>query len=271
MSKKRIIYIGAHPDDADIMFGGTATKLCKAGHIVKFLSVTNGDTGHHSLSRAETAKRRKEEARCSAKVCGLLEYEVMDNNCGLEPSVANREKVLRVIRKFAPDLVVTHRLSDYHPDHRATAQLVLDTAYIVTVPHYCEDTPIPEKTPVYAYSYDHFKDPRPFRADAAVEIDSVIEEKMNMFRCHSSQFFGWLAWNQGLKDFDVSKLSTEEEHQHLLRWFERFETAADLARPILVETYGAEQGAKVKYAETFEFSEYGHHCSMEEFRKLFQP
>ena len=136
MSKKRIIYIGAHPDDADIMFGGTATKLCKAGHIVKFLSVTNGDTGHHSLSRAETAKRRKEEARCSAKVCGLLEYEVMDNNCGLEPSVANREKVLRVIRKFAPDLVVTHRLSDYHPDHRATAQLVLDTAYIVTVPHY---------------------------------------------------------------------------------------------------------------------------------------
>ena len=92
-----------------------------------------------------------------------------------------------------------------------------------------------------------------------------------MFRCHSSQFFGWLAWNQGLKDFDVSKLSTEEEHQHLLRWFERFETAADLARPILLETYGAEQGAKVKYAETFEFSEYGHHCSMEEFRKLFQP
>ena len=55
--KLRIIAIGAHPDDCDIQFGGTAAKLARAGHRVKFLSVTNGDAGHQTIGGASLAKR----------------------------------------------------------------------------------------------------------------------------------------------------------------------------------------------------------------------
>lgn len=272
MNQRRVLFVGAHPDDPDILFGGTALQLAKAGHLVKFVSMTNGDTGHHLLSRKETAAKRKLEAEASGRVCGLVEYEVMDLNCGLEPSVENREKILRIIRRFQPDIVISHRTCDYHPDHRATAQLVSDTAYIITVPHYCEDTPIPDQVPVYGFSFDQFQDPRPHRPDAAVAIDSVIEEKLNMFRCHPSQFFEWLAWNKGFKDFDVSKLTPEQERQWLLdNWFKSQQIAAGLARPVLCEIYGEKAGAQVHYAETFEYSPYGRQCSIAEFRKLLLP
>jgi len=272
VSKRRVIFIGAHPDDADLCFGGTALQLVKGGHLVKFVSVTNGDTGHHLLSRAETAAARKLEAEASGRTCGLVEYEVMDNPCGLEPTVINREKVLRVIRRFQPDLVITHRTCDYHPDHRATAQLVMDTAYIVTVPHNCEDTPIPPKVPVYGCSFDQFQDPRPHRPDAAVSIDSVVDQKLDLLRCHPSQFYEWLPWNQGKKDFDVSKLSAEEERNFLLdSWFPRHLAAAEQARQTLCEIYGEEKGNKVQYAESFEYSPYGQQCGIDEFRRLLLP
>ena len=174
MKEKRIIFIGAHPDDADILCSGTAIQLARAGHKVKFVSATNGDTGHFSLSREETARIRIEEARQAGIASGIAEYQVIaEQNCGLEPTLDNRIKLMRIIRSWNPDLVITHRLCDYHPDHRATAQLVMDCAYTCMVPHFCEDTPIPTQNPVFAHSFDRFMEPRPHRADAVIEIDSV--------------------------------------------------------------------------------------------------
>ncbi|MBR4675110.1 MAG: PIG-L family deacetylase [Victivallales bacterium] len=269
-NQKRILFIGAHPDDADILCGGTAIKLTKAGHIVKFVSATNGDTGHMILSRAETAKIRNKEMAASAKAGGL-EYEILPHNCGLEASVDNRREMVRLIRKFKPDVVISHRTCDYHPDHRATAQLVQDTAYVGMVPHFCEDTPIPDVAPVYAFTYDKFVDPRPFRADAAVEIDSVLEEKLKMMSCHKSQFFEWLPWADGDKDIMSRKLTKADKHELLLRFVERFKGAADSAREWLKKIYGVRKGAKVVYAEVFEQSPYSRVVSREEFQKLFEP
>jgi len=271
MEKKRILFIGAHPDDADILCGGTALKLAKAGHAVKFVSVTNGDTGHHVLSREETARIRKGEALASAKYAGLYEYEVMDNPCGIEASVENRRKILRVIRRFAPDVVISHRTCDYHPDHRATAQLVQDCAYVCMVPHFCEDTPIPEKAPVFALSYDGFQDPRPHRADAAIEFDSILEEKLHMMSNHASQFFEWLPWVAGNKTVCETGMTEEEKRQSMLSVLLRFETAADGARELLKRVHGEEIGTKIRFAETFEQSPYSRVVSVEEFQKLLEP
>lgn len=269
MNEKRIIFIGAHPDDADILCSGTAIGLVRAGHTVKFVSATNGDTGHFRLSRAETVKVRAEEARQAGLVSGIAEYQIlMEQNCGLEPTLENRMKIMRIIRSWNPDLVITHRLWDYHPDHRATAQLVMDCAYTCMVPHFCEDTPIPDQIPVFAHSYDSFTDPRPHRPDAVIEIDSVMEEKLAVMACHRSQFYEWLPWTEGEKEFDVSKLSEEERKKHLMRWNERFRKAADNAREVLKQVYGEEKGSKVKYAEVFEQSPYSRQLPPEEFQKL---
>ena len=76
---------------------------------------------------------------------GLAEYEIWrdSNDCELEPTVENRKKVIRIIRDFKPDLVLGHRLRDYHADHRAAAQLVQEAAYLTPVPKFCPDSPIP--------------------------------------------------------------------------------------------------------------------------------
>ncbi|OQA85185.1 MAG: 1D-myo-inositol 2-acetamido-2-deoxy-alpha-D-glucopyranoside deacetylase [Lentisphaerae bacterium ADurb.Bin242] len=270
---RRFLFIGAHPDDPDILFGGTSLQLARAGHVVKFVSAANGNCGHYSMEKEALAKRRFLEAQASARVAGISEYQILDHpDCALEASLENREEIVRLIRKFRPDVVISHWIGDYHADHRAAGQLVMDAAYLLMVPLYCPDTPIPEKNPVFAYAYHRFTDPRAVRPDAAVEFDSVLEDKLRMLDCHVSQFYEWLPWGDlGIKDFDASGMNWEEKKQWLSRWVKRFESAADLARPLLRSVYGEKRGEKIRYAEVFEMSEYGARVSPEEFQKLFMP
>jgi LmbE family N-acetylglucosaminyl deacetylase len=117
--KLRIIAIGAHPDDCDIKFGGTAAKFAKLGHHVKFLSVTNGDAGHQDMGGGELAIRRYKETQESARRLGIEEYEVLPNHDGeLMPTLEIRKDIIRSIRRWNADIVIAPRPNDYHPDHR---------------------------------------------------------------------------------------------------------------------------------------------------------
>ncbi len=133
----RLLVIGAHPDDADIGAGGLAVIFRRLGHVVKFVSVTNGAVGHHQMSGQPLVARRRAEAQAAGEIIGA-EYEVWDYPDGqLLPTLEARKQVIRLIRQFSPDLLLTHRPNDYHPDHRYTSQLVQDAAYLVTVPNIC--------------------------------------------------------------------------------------------------------------------------------------
>src|SRR5947199_6557241 len=113
----RILVLGAHPDDADIKVGGTAAKWCGLGHVVRLVSLTDGGAGHQTLRRPELVRRRRAEAAAAGAVIGAA-YDVLDLPDGeLVPSLEARQKVIRLIRTFRPDLLVTHRHADYHPDH----------------------------------------------------------------------------------------------------------------------------------------------------------
>src|SRR5213596_2903122 len=112
----RLLIIGAHPDDADYAAGGTAALYRAAGHTVRMVSLTNGDAGHHEMPGAKLAERRRGEAAAAGAVIGSV-YELFDIHDGeLEPTLPNRWKVIRLIRTFEPDLILTHRPNDYHPD-----------------------------------------------------------------------------------------------------------------------------------------------------------
>jgi LmbE family N-acetylglucosaminyl deacetylase len=197
----RVLVIGAHPDDPDFSCGGTAALWAAAGHEVRFLSTTSGDTGHHAIGGIELARRRQAEASRSAAVAGVAEYRILDNHTGeLEPTVANRRMLIRLIRELAPDLVLSHRPNDYHPDHRATGQLVMDASYILTVPNMVALTAILPRPPVILSLEDSFTRPCPFQADVVVGIDGVIERKLDMLHCHVSQVYECSARNQGVLD-----------------------------------------------------------------------
>ena len=273
---KRFLMIGAHPDDPDIRFGGTAIKLAKAGHTVKLVSLCNGNCGHQTMSGRELAERRYAETQASKAVSGVFEYEVvMDiNDCELTADIETRKRVIKIIREFAPDVVLTHRLCDYHADHRAASQLVHDAAYLTQVPAFCPDVPIPENNPVFGYVWDNFLDPRPFRCDAVIAIDDVMEDKCRMLDCHVSQFYEWLAWEKKLV-LDPQKMTWEERKAHLTKyWGARYTAVADANRDKLCSIYG-EAGNSIRFAEAFELSPYGRHVSADglqnEFQELMMP
>ena len=126
--------IMAHPDDAEFGAGGLMTYWHRAGHPIKILCLTNGNAGHHQFNRSDLAARRFSEASQAAAQVGA-ELEIWPQDDGrLSPSVELREQLIAAIRAFAPTIIVTHRTADYHPDHRATAQLVKDSAYLLQVP-----------------------------------------------------------------------------------------------------------------------------------------
>ena len=269
--QKRFLIFGAHPDDPDLLFGGTGYQLARAGHAVKFVSMTNGNSGHFSMDRDSLAVRRAGEAAASSKILGISEYEIFPLDDGeLEPTVENRKRVIRCIRNFRPDVVISHRTCDYHPDHRAAGQLVLDAAYLLSVPLTCPETPVPETIPVFAYSFDRFTRPAPIRPDAAVEMDSVREVKSRALACHRSQFFEWLPYGDGMELPDFDAMDWPARFAHLDRWLQRFEFAAELGRATLRQVYGP-RGNAVRAAEVFEQSDYSRQLPQEQFARFFLP
>ena len=268
-SQLRVLVIVAHPDDADLMFGGTALLYTALGHEVTFLSCTNGDTGHHEIGGIELASRRYSEAQAAASIAGLKEYRILDIHSGeLEPSVHNRKVIIRTIREVRPHVIFTHRPNDYHPDHRYTSQLVQDASYIVTVPNMLSLTPALDYLPVIFYLYDQFCKPYPFAADVVVGIDEVIEAKLSMIHCHDSQMYEWLPYNQG----KLSQVPDDpEERREWLRdqRMGKFSHIAEKYRNLLVRLYGAEKGKRWRYAEAFEACEYGRGFSPEQIHELF--
>ena len=264
----RLLIIGAHPDDADYAAGGTAALYRAAGHVVQMVSLTNGDAGHQTLRGPELARRRQAEATAAGAVIGA-EYAVLDNHDGeLLPTLENRRQVIRLIRSFRPDLVLTHRPNDYHPDHRYTSQLVQDAAYMVTVPAVAPDTPHLARDPVIAYLPDDFQKPYPLQPAVVVDVGDVVERIVDMLHCHTSQFYEWLPYNGGYTDQvpadDAGRRALLARHTR-----DRLRRRADRYRDDLRRLYGADRGGRVEAAEAFEACEYGAPLDDAARRRLF--
>src|ERR1051325_5006315 len=177
--KLRIIIFGAHPDDAEYRGAGAAMKWAKAGHHVKLVSATNGDIGHWQSAGGPLAIRRRNEVREVGRRLGVT-TEVVDIHDGeIMPTLENRKIITKLIRQWNADIVIANRPNDYHPDHRYTSVLVQDSAYMVTVPFFCTDTPFLKKNPVFLYTSDRFQKPNPFRPDVAVDISDVMEPTLD--------------------------------------------------------------------------------------------
>ncbi len=264
----RLLVIGAHPDDADYSAGGTAALYRQHGHDVYLVSLTNGDAGHHVQAGPALTARRRLEAASAGNVIGAR-YETFDTHDGeLLPTLENRQHLIRLIRTYRPDLILTHRPNDYHPDHRYTSQLVQDAAYMVTVPAVVPAVPHLEENPVIAYLPDEFQKPYPLDPTVAVDVGPAVEQVLDMLHCHESQFYEWLPFNQR-KLHEVPKTSAERRAWLRGPILERLRRQADRFRSLLVELYGPERGQAVEYADVFEGCEYGSPLDAAARRRLF--
>ncbi|MHC4738373.1 MAG: PIG-L deacetylase family protein [Planctomycetota bacterium] len=277
--KLRIIVFGAHPDDCEIKVGGSGMLWTAQGHHVKFVAVTNGDVGHWKMSGGALAKRRTAEVEEAARILGIEETEVMDNHdAELMPTLENRKRIIRLIREWKADIVMSHRPNDYHPDHRYSGILVQDAAYLVTVPLLCPDVPHLTRNPVFMYLRDGFQRPYPFQPDIVVAIDEVIDTKVRAVSIMDSQFVegGCCRSYEGKPDDrpggnpPKDKAEQESRRKAVAKGFaRRFAGNAKKYREKLIELYGQEKGSKVQYAEAFQLCEYGRRPSQAELKKMF--
>ena len=267
----KVLMIGAHQDDNEFRCGGLAYKLVQKGHDVRFLSMCNGCGGHHSMTPEETVARRATESAAVAKLLGVA-YDVWtdQSDCAIVADLETRRRLIRYIRAYSPDVIIAHRNNDYHADHRASGQLVMDASYMLIVPHECPDVPAMRNTPVIMYNEDSFKDPD-FHGDLVIDIDDAINVKLQMAHLNVSQVYEWLpytrhetvpegeeerfAWLVGM---DLSREYTDEE---VMSMYDsrgiRFARPAARFRDKLIEEYGKERGSKIRFAEAFQVCEYG--------------
>ena len=261
-----VIVFGAHPDDCDLNTGGTAALFAQMGHKVKFVSLTNGNKGHHEMQPAALAARRKAEMQKVAAILGI-EYDNLDNPDGeLMPTIENRKAVIKLICDWKADLVITNRTNDYHPDHRNAGIIVQDASYMVSVPlMYPGGEPL-LKAPVFLYMPDRFQKPNPFSPDIVIDITSVIEKKIDIIAAHESQVFEWLPWNSGTLD-SVPQDAAGRRQFIATRYASR--GSVERFREAALKWYTPTQLENCRYMEAFEICEYGSIPDKERIKALF--
>ena len=264
----RILVFGAHPDDAEFHAGGLIARHARRGNRVRLVSITDGSAGHHRLGRDALRARRRAEAEAAARRLGC-EVTVWQNADGeLTASLDVRRQVIAEIRGFKPDLVLTHRIHDYHPDHRATGELVRDACYMVRVPSVVSDVPNLPHDPVVASMWDQFTRPQPFACDVVVPVDDVFDVAVDALDCHVSQVYEWIPHTMDME----ARVPTDERARR--EWLKQFvgrrpAGIAKRCREQLKAMLGDARGNEVRYAEAYEVSEYARKPTSEEIAELF--
>lgn len=263
----RIMFIGAHIDEAEAFAGGTLALYSKMGHKIKILSLTNSNLGHGVLGGHAIVKKRMDEA---AKVSGILnaEYDVVDIPDGeLEADIRTRKLVIRKIREFEPDVVITFTAEGWgHPDIRAAGKLVHDAScFVPNTPNICPTVKAMDKSPLYLIVADYASHER-VKSDIVICIDEVFDTKVKIYYAHKSQD-EFSNYRNGITT-EITE-SFEEQKQKLINYHNSIIGINDIKLKALKKYYGGSEMAKMQFFESFEIAPYNIEYSDKELKNYF--
>lgn len=187
--KARILAVGAHPDDVEILCAGTLAKYANAGHYVAIACVANGNVGHKYILPPELAKIRDKEAREGADVIGAEFFALDIPDLMVGHTLELHLKMVDVLRTAKPDIIITHSPDDYMLDHVAVSKLIFDCSFSASVPNWKTNVEYYPIVPAVFYM-DTLAGVN-FLPTDYVDITDTFEIKKKMLACHESQV-SWL-------------------------------------------------------------------------------
>jgi bacillithiol biosynthesis deacetylase BshB1 len=178
-----ILAIAAHPDDVELLCGGTLLKAARLGRKTAVVDLTAGEMG----TRGD-AKSRAKEATDAGRILKLSARECLGMaDAGLVNTPATREQVARAIRKHAPRIVIAPALQGRHPDHRVAAELIRDACFVAGLAKVAPD--VPKHRPLKVIHSITFR--QDFEKPTfVVDISDEFEDKLAAIRCFDTQFAG---------------------------------------------------------------------------------
>lgn len=202
----RVLSFMAHPDDSEILVGGSLFQLKSVGWAVGIATMTAGDCGSATYSREEISKIRLHEAEDAAAYLGASYSCAGLNDVEVFASAENLRRVVEVMRAFDPDVVITHSPTDYMLDHEEASRLVRAAAFAIAIPLYkTKDSP---EAAVRATPTLYYADPvegidtmgNRIPPQFYVDISNQMEHKREMLSRHKSQR-DWLRKHHGVDEY----------------------------------------------------------------------
>ena len=183
--KLDLLAFGVHPDDIELSCAGTLLVEKNKGKKVGIVDLTRGELGTRG-----TAETREEEAENSAKILGVDARENLDMaDAFFRNDEENQRKIIKVLRKYRPEIVLCNAIDDRHPDHGRAAKLVSDACFLSglrKIETVADNMKQEIWKPKYVFNYiqDQY-----FTPSFVVDISDVIEQKLDAIRAFKTQFF----------------------------------------------------------------------------------
>jgi bacillithiol biosynthesis deacetylase BshB1 len=175
--------ICAHPDDAELVMGGTVSLESRRGRRVVLLDLTRGECGSRG-----TPEQRETEATAAARILGVARRESLALPDGaLSPTTEQKDKLVRALRRLRPRVVITQHWEQRHPDHAAASRIVYEASFLAGLRNYK-----PELGPAFrpfkiAYT-PGVTEPVEIAPSFVVDITAAWDTKMQAIRAFASQF-----------------------------------------------------------------------------------
>jgi LmbE family N-acetylglucosaminyl deacetylase len=197
----------AHPDDAEILIGGTLFHLKSLGWELGILTMTSGDCGSATHTREEISRIRQAEAKAAADslgawygCAGLMDVEIFAN-------AENLRRVVESIRRFDPDVVITHSPVDYMVDHEEASRLARSACFALSIPLY-QTRQDAAATATKSTPALYYADPiegidamgERILPHFYVDVSGTFEKKLEMLSHHKSQR-DWLRAHHGIDEY----------------------------------------------------------------------
>lgn len=183
--KLDILAIGAHPDDVEMSCGATLAKEVAKGKKVGILDLTRGELGTRG-----SAKIREEEAREAAEILGVVVRHNLEFADGFfENDRASQIELIKIIRKYRPEIVFCNAIDDRHIDHGKGSRLASDACFLSglrKIETIYEGNPQQEWRPKQVYHYIQWKEIKP---DVVVDVSGFMEKKLESVHAYKSQFY----------------------------------------------------------------------------------